>query len=65
MIIWSVIEKLHKEVKERFPNLPEDVQVAIVWKAYYEIEREVLMGPSEPVGILNMTEGYTYPLKKE
>lgn len=67
MIVWSVIKKLDKEVQERYPELTEKEQVALVWAAYEEIERKVLMGPSEYVGITNIdfsdipTTGYSYP----
>lgn len=54
MIVWSVIRKLDKEVQEQYPELTEKEQVALVWAAYAEIEREVLMGPSTPVGVVDI-----------
>lgn len=67
MIVWSVIKKLDKEVQERYPDLTEKEQVDLVWAAYEEIERQVLMGPSEYVGTTNIdfrdmpTTWYSYP----
>lgn len=73
MIVWSVIRELDKEVQEQYPELTEKEQIALVWAAYEEIERQVLMGPSSPVGVVDIDftnplndliipkNGYSYP----
>lgn len=53
MIVWSVIEKLDKDIKEKYPSLTEDEHKAMVWTVYHKIENEVLNGPTGPVGTLD------------
>lgn len=61
MIVWEVIVKLEKEIKEQYPELTEKEQEDLVWMSYREIERRVLMGPTPPSRIMPNFDFIKYP----
>lgn len=56
MIHWKVLEKITKEIDEKYPELPEKARTIMAMKVYNELERRVLTGegsPNSPVGVIS------------